>query len=127
MSVKLDFEKCGGLIPAIAQDYKTGEILMMAYINAESWAETLKSGYATYYSRSRRQLWKKGESSGHLQVIHDIFVDCDLDTVIFAVEQLGPGACHTGHRSCFYRRVENGELVETSEPVFDAGKVYKQK
>lgn len=127
MSVKLDFEKCGGLIPAIAQDHKTGEILMMAYINAESWAETLKSGYATYYSRSRRQLWKKGESSGHLQVIHDIFVDCDLDTVIFAVEQLGPGACHTGHRSCFYRRVENGELVETSEPVFDAGKVYKQK
>ncbi len=127
MSVKLDFEKCGGLIPAIAQDYKTGEILMMAYINAESWAETLKSGYATYYSRSRRQLWKKGESSGHLQVIHDIFVDCDLDTVIFAVEQLGPGACHTGHRSCFYRRVENGELVETCEPVFDAGKVYKQK
>ena len=127
MSVKLDFEKCGGLIPAIAQDYKTGEILMMAYINAESWAETLKSGYATYYSRSRRQLWKKGESSGHLQVIHDIFVDCDLDTVIFAVEQLGPGACHTGHRSCFYRRVENGKLVETCEPVFDAGKVYKQK
>ena len=127
MSVKLDFEKCGGLIPAIAQDHKTGEILMMAYINAESWAETLKSGYATYYSRSRRQLWKKGESSGHLQVIHDIFVDCDLDTVIFAVEQLGPGACHTGHRSCFYRRVENGELVETCEPVFDAGKVYKQK
>ncbi|MBO5722898.1 MAG: phosphoribosyl-AMP cyclohydrolase [Lentisphaeria bacterium] len=127
MSVKLDFEKCGGLIPAIAQDHKTGEILMMAYINAESWAETLKSGYATYYSRSRQQLWKKGESSGHLQVIHDIFVDCDLDTVIFSVEQLGPGACHTGHRSCFYRRVENGELVETESAVFDAGKVYKHK
>ena len=127
MSVKLDFEKCGGLIPAIAQDHKTGEILMMAYINAESWAETLKSGYATYYSLSRQQLWKKGESSGHLQVIHDIFVDCDLDTVIFSVEQLGPGACHTGHRSCFYRRVENGELVETESAVFDAGKVYKHK
>ena len=127
MSVKLDFEKCGGLIPAIAQDHRTNEVLMMAYINAESWAETLKSGYATYYSRSRQQLWKKGESSGHLQVIHDIFVDCDLDTVIFSVEQLGPGACHTGHRSCFYRRVENGELVETESAVFDAGKVYKHK
>ena len=105
MSVKLDFEKCGGLLPAIAQDHRTGEVLMMAYINEESWQETLKSGYATYYSRSRNQLWKKGESSGHLQVIHQILVDCDLDTVIFKVEQLGPGACHTGHRSCFYRAV----------------------
>ena len=127
MSVKLDFEKCGGLIPAIAQDHQTNEVLMMAYINAESWAETLKSGYATYYSRSRQQLWKKGESSGHLQVIKDILVDCDLDTVIFKVEQLGPGACHTGHRSCFYRRVENDALVETEDTVFDAGKVYSKQ
>lgn len=126
MSVKLDFEKCGGLIPAIAQDYKTNEILMMAYINEESWQETLKSGYATYYSRSRQQLWKKGESSGHLQVIKDILVDCDLDTVIFKIEQLGPGACHTGHRSCFYRKVAENALVETEETVFDAGKVYSK-
>lgn len=124
MSVKLDFEKCGGLIPAIAQDHKTNEILMMAYINEDSWQETLKSGYATYYSRSRQQLWKKGESSGHLQVIKDILVDCDLDTVIFKIEQLGPGACHTGHRSCFYRKVTENGLVETEETVFDAGKVY---
>ena len=127
MSVKLDFEKCGGLIPAIAQDHKTNEVLMMAYINPESWAETLKSGYATYYSRSRRQLWKKGESSGHLQLIRDILVDCDLDTVIFKVEQLGPGACHTGHRSCFYRRVNGDELTEVESAVFDAGKVYHSK
>ena len=126
MSVKLDFEKCGGLIPAIAQDYRTGEVLMMAYINEESWQETLKSGYATYYSRSRQQLWKKGESSGHLQVIKDILVDCDLDTVIFKIEQLGPGACHTGHRSCFYRKVAENALVETEETVFDAGKVYSK-
>ncbi|MBE6380533.1 MAG: phosphoribosyl-AMP cyclohydrolase [Lentisphaerae bacterium] len=124
MSVELDFEKCGGLIPAIAQDHQTNEVLMMAYINAESWAETLKSGYATYYSRSRKQLWKKGESSGHLQVIKSILVDCDCDTVIFKIEQLGPGACHTGHRSCFYRKVENGELVEVETAVFDAEKVY---
>ena len=126
MSVKLDFEKCGGLIPAIAQDYKTNEVLMMAYINEESWQETLKSGYATYYSRSRRQLWKKGESSGHLQIIRDILVDCDLDTVIFKIEQLGPGACHTGHRSCFYRKVDGNELVEVEETVFDADKVYSK-
>ena len=126
MSVKLDFEKCGGLIPAIAQDHKTNEILMMAYINEESWQETLKSGYATYYSRSRQQLWKKGESSGHLQVIKDILVDCDLDTVVFKIEQLGPGACHTGHRSCFYRKVTENGLVETEEIVFDAGKVYSK-
>ena len=126
MSIKLDFAKCGGLIPAIAQDHKTNEILMMAYINAESWQETIKSGYATYYSRSRQQLWKKGESSGHLQVVKEILVDCDLDTVIFKIEQLGPGACHTGHRSCFYRKVENGELSEVEETVFDADKVYSK-
>ena len=125
--LKLDFEKCGGLIPAIAQDHQTGEVLMMAYINEESWQETLRSGYATYYSRSRQQLWKKGESSGHLQIVHDILVDCDLDTVIFKIEQLGAGACHTGHRSCFYRRVENGTLSEVEEAVFDAGKVYQNK
>ena len=124
MSVKLDFEKCGGLIPAIAQDHRTGEVLMMAYINEESWQETLKSGYATYYSRSRQQLWKKGESSGHLQVIHQILVDCDLDTVIFKIEQLGAGACHTGHRSCFYRAVTPDGLQEVEETVFDVNKVY---
>jgi phosphoribosyl-AMP cyclohydrolase len=126
MAIELDFEKSGGLIPAIAQDYQTGEVLMMAYINAESWNETLKSGYATYFSRSRNQLWKKGESSGHLQVIKDILVDCDCDTVIFKIEQLGPGACHTGHRSCFYRRVENDRLVEVESTVFDAEKVYSK-
>ncbi len=124
MSVKLDFEKCGGLLPAIAQDHRTGEVLMMAYINEESWQETLKSGYATYYSRSRQQLWKKGESSGHLQVIHQILVDCDLDTVIFKIEQLGAGACHTGHRSCFYRAVTSDGLQEVEETVFDVNKVY---
>ena len=122
----LDFEKMGGLIPAIAQDYQTNEVLMMAYINAESWAETLRSGYATYFSRSRNQLWKKGESSGHLQVVKEILVDCDCDTVIFKIEQLGPGACHTGHRSCFYRRVKDNALVEVEATVFDAEKVYSK-
>ena len=128
MPVKLDFAKSGGLIPAIAQDFRTREILMMAYINEESWAETLKSGCATYYSRSRQQLWKKGESSGHVQIIKDILVDCDLDTVVFLVDQKGPGACHTGHRSCFFRRVQdNGELQEVEDVVFDVEKVYSKQ
>ena len=125
--VELDFKKSGGLIPAIAQDCQSGEILMLAYISPESWEETLKSGCATYFSRSRNKLWKKGESSGHVQKIHSILVDCDLDTVVFKVEQLGPGACHTGHRSCFYREVDGGDLRETELPVFDADKVYQVK
>ena len=123
--VELDFKKSGGLIPAVAQDWQSGEVLMLAYISPESWAETLASGYATYFSRSRNKLWKKGESSGHLQKIHSILVDCDLDTVVFKVEQLGPGACHTGHRSCFYRRVDGENLTEVEKTVFDAEKVYK--
>ena len=123
--VELDFKKSGGLIPAVAQDWQSGEVLMLAYISPESWAETLASGYATYFSRSRNKLWKKGESSGHLQKIHSILVDCDLDTVVFKVEQLGPGACHTGHRSCFYRRVDGENLTEVEETVFDADKIYK--
>ena len=125
--LELDFQKSGGLIPAIAQDWQTGEVLMLAYISPESWAETINSGYATYFSRSRNQLWKKGESSGHLQKIHAILVDCDLDTVIFKVEQAGPGACHTGHRSCFYREVDGDSLREVEKPVFDAEKVYQVK
>ncbi|MBE6378251.1 MAG: phosphoribosyl-AMP cyclohydrolase [Lentisphaerae bacterium] len=125
--VELDFEKSNGLIPAVAQDWQTGEILMLAYISPESWAETLKSGCATYFSRSRNKLWKKGESSGHVQKIHSILVDCDLDTVVFKVEQLGSGACHTGHRSCFYREVDGETLRETEKPVFDADKVYQVK
>ena len=125
--VQLDFEKSGGLIPAVAQDWQSNEVLMLAYISPESWEETLRSGYATYYSRSRKALWKKGESSGHLQKIRGILVDCDLDTVIFKVEQAGPGACHTGHRSCFYRAVAGDELQEIESAVFDAEKVYQVK
>jgi phosphoribosyl-AMP cyclohydrolase len=124
--IELDFKKSGGLIPAIAQDAQTGEVLMLAYINEESWAETLKSGCATYYSRSRNQLWKKGESSGNVQKVKAILIDCDEDAVVFKIEQIGGAACHTGHRSCFYRRIENGEAVETDQPVFDPEKVYKK-
>ncbi len=126
MLSELDFEKAGGLIPAVAQDYRTGEVLMLAFIDRAAWAETLASGCATYYSRSRKKLWKKGESSGHVQKIHEILVDCDADAVIYKVEQLGPGACHTGHRSCFFRRVTPAGFVETESIAFDPEKVYEK-
>ena len=125
--MKLDFEKSGGLIPAIAQDYVTGEVLMLAYINEEAWNETLSSGRAVYYSRSRNKLWRKGEESGNVQLVKEIRVDCDLDTVIFMVEQIGGAACHTGHRSCFYTAVNSdGSAKELSEPLFDPEKVYSK-
>jgi phosphoribosyl-AMP cyclohydrolase len=124
--IELDFSKGDGLLPAIAQDWKTGEVLMLAYINRESWEETLRSGHATYWSRSRSKLWKKGESSGHVQVVLEIRVDCDNDAVIFKIDQLGGAACHTGHRSCFYRRVANDTLVVEGEPLFDPEAVYKK-
>lgn len=124
--IELDFNKRGGLIPAIAQDFQTGEVLMQAYINRESWQETLKSGCAVYYSSSRKKLWKKGEESGHIQLIHEILVDCDLDCVIFKVEQRGGAACHTGHRSCFYRKVDGDQLTIIGEKVFDPKKVYSK-
>ncbi len=124
--VKLDFAKGGGLLPAIAQDWKTGEVLMLAYINEEAWNETLKTGNATYWTRSRQKLWCKGEESGNVQKVKEIYVDCDEDTVIFKVEQIGGAACHEGYRSCFFRKYENGELKVIGERVFDPAKVYKK-
>jgi len=124
---KLDFSKSAdGLIPAIAQDWQTGEVLMLAYINEEAWKKTLETGVATYWTRSRKKLWVKGESSGHVQKIHKILVDCDLDTVIYQVEQIGGAACHEGYRSCFFRRVEADQLVVEGERVFDPATVYKK-
>jgi phosphoribosyl-AMP cyclohydrolase len=123
--LELNFTKgTDGLLPAIAQDAATGEVLMLAYINEESWRKTLETGKAHYWSRSRGKLWLKGESSGHVQIVKEILVDCDLDTVVFKVEQLGGAACHTGHKSCFYRRVQGDELEIQGEPVFDPAKVY---
>ncbi len=117
-----------GLIPAIVQDYVSGEVLMLAFINQEAWEKTLATGKAHYWSRSRNTLWLKGESSGHVQLIREILVDCDSDTVIYKVEQLGGAACHTGYRSCFYRRVEEGRLVPVFEhKVFEPEQVYGKK
>ena len=125
---QLDFShSSNGLLPAVAQDYRTGEVLMLAWINQEAWEKTLETGFATYFSRSRQKLWIKGEESGNLQKIREILVDCDEDAVIYRVEQIGGAACHTGHRSCFYREVSNGTLKEVESIVFDPEKIYHQE
>ena len=122
----LDFKKTGGLIPAIAQDFETGDVLMLAYMNEAAWKETLASGMATYFSRSRQSLWKKGETSGNHQVVKEIRVDCDNDTVLLKVEQIGGAACHKGYRSCFYKKIIDNNTVEIVEPkIFDPKEVYK--
>lgn len=123
--VQLDFDKSAdGLLPAIVQDEQTGDVLMLAYINKMAWDRTLQTGKAHFWSRSRNSLWLKGETSGYVQLIKGIFVDCDQDTVIFKVKQLGGAACHKGYHSCFYRHVKNGELVNDSVPVFNPEEVY---
>jgi len=124
--LNLDFEKTDGLIPAIIQDYETGEVLMLAYINKKAWEATLSTGKATYFSRSRQKLWVKGETSGNMQIVREIRIDCDDDTVIFKVEQIGGAACHKGYRSCFYKKVEDGTIKVTEERVFDPREVYNK-
>ncbi len=122
-----NFEKMGGLVPAIVQDAETGEVLMLAYMNEEAWQRTLETGKAHYFSRSRGRIWLKGESSGHVQEVREILLDCDADTVLLRVKQLGGAACHTGYRSCFYRRL-NGDRVEIVSPkIFDPEEVYGRK
>ena len=120
-----DFSKGDGLLPAIAQDVESGEVLMLAYMNAESYAHTLDLGQAVYYSRSRNKLWHKGEESGNVQHIHSIYVDCDADTILLKVKQEGGAACHEGYKSCFFRQVTPEGLVTRGKRVFDPAEVYK--
>jgi phosphoribosyl-AMP cyclohydrolase len=122
--VSLNFAKLDGLLPAVVQDAASGEVLMVAFMNEEAWQQTLKTGEAHYYSRTRNQLWRKGGTSGHVQKVKEIYLDCDEDTVLLKVEQLGGAACHTGHKSCFYRRRSADGWTVTSAPVFDPKKVY---
>lgn len=121
-----NFAKGGGLLPTIAQDAETGDVLMMAYMNEESYAETVATGRAVYFSRGRQKLWRKGEESGNVQKVHSIHLDCDLDTILLKVEQIGGAACHVGYRSCFYRRVTPEGLVVEGSRVFDPDEVYKK-
>lgn len=125
MTPQPDFEKEGGLVPAIAQDYKTGEVLMLAWMNEDAWNASLEEGTAVYWSRSRNRLWRKGETSGRIQTIREIFLDCDGDAVLLKVDQVGDAACHTGRRTCFHNKVEHGSVVVMGQPLFDPIEVYK--
>lgn len=120
-----DFSGPDDLLPAIAQDFESGDVLMMAWMNRQAWELTLAEGRAVYWSRSRNKLWRKGESSGNVQKIREIYLDCDADTILLKVDQIGMAACHTGRRSCFYTRItrDGGEIV--SEPLFDPSEVYR--
>jgi phosphoribosyl-AMP cyclohydrolase len=120
----LDFKKRGGLVTAIAQDHESGEILMVAWMNEKSFRETLARGEVVYWSTSRNELWHKGETSGHVQVVKEIWIDCDGDAVLLKVEQKGGAACHTGRRSCFFRRRDGEGWTELGERVFDPERVY---
>jgi phosphoribosyl-AMP cyclohydrolase len=119
-----DFSKDGGLIAAVAQDAASGEVLMVAWMNAEAYAETVRTGQAVYYSRSRGKLWRKGEESGHIQAVRSIYVDCDADAVLLKVEQAG-AACHEGYRSCFFREVTGEGLKTVAQRLVDPAAVYR--
>jgi phosphoribosyl-AMP cyclohydrolase len=119
----LDFSKAGGLVTAIAVDDANGEVLMVAFMNEESFRQTLELGEAVYWSRSRSEIWHKGATSGHTQKVKSLSIDCDGDVVLMRVEQEG-GACHTGRRSCFYRQFEDGGWKVVADPIFDPKKVY---
>ncbi len=121
-----DFSKNDGLLPAIAQDAQTGEVLMLAWMNAESFAETVRTGHAVYYSRSRGKLWRKGEESGHVQTVREIYIDCDADTILLKVDQLGT-ACHEGYRSCFFRMVTKEGVQVVSERLVQPEQVYRHQ
>jgi phosphoribosyl-AMP cyclohydrolase len=122
--VKIDFNKGNGLIPAIIQDALTHEVLMLGYMNRESWQKTLETKRVSFWSRSRGKLWVKGETSGHTQEVKEVYLDCDGDTLLIKVNQIGGAACHRGFRSCFHLRHEKGEWKVSGEKVFDPKEVY---
>jgi phosphoribosyl-AMP cyclohydrolase len=123
----LDFDKAGGLVTAVIQDYASGRVLMVGYMNEEAFRHTVESGFATFYSRSRQKLWTKGETSGHRLAVKEISTDCDRDAVLLQVEAVGPGVCHNGYRSCFYRRLSGGQWVESEAPTYSPAAVYGDK
>lgn len=126
VELQLDFEKAGGLLPAIVQDWETGEVLMLAFLNGEAFRLTRETGRMHYFSRSRGTIWMKGETSGHIQQVREVLVDCDQDALVFKVHQLGGAACHTGYNSCFFRSLgeDTGLTVVKSKKVFDPRQVY---
>jgi phosphoribosyl-AMP cyclohydrolase len=117
--IELAFQKLDGLVPVVAQDYRTGEVLMLAFMNEEAWRKTLETGIAHYWSRSRNQLWKKGESSGNIQEVREIRADCDRDSVLLKIHQVGEAACHTGYRSCFFNLIRDRDVAVDGQLIFD--------
>ncbi len=126
--MKIDFQKSGGLVPAIIQDERTGDVLMLGFMNSESLVETQRTGEVVFFSRSRNKLWKKGESSGHVLLVRELRVDCDADALLVRVAAAGPGVCHEGYRSCFFRKLEpDGSARIIAERTFAPEKVYGQE
>ncbi|MCH7598680.1 MAG: phosphoribosyl-AMP cyclohydrolase [Myxococcales bacterium] len=123
---QLDFAKNDGLVTAIAQDHSSGEILMVAFMNEESFRLTVETGSVVYWSRSRKKLWRKGEESGNTQKLKSLYIDCDGDAVLMQVEQIGGAACHTGRRNCFFRKLDGDTFIDVGVKVFDPEKVYKK-
>ena len=122
--MELDFKKGGGMLPAVVQEAGTGKVLMLGYMNEEAYRRTHETGNVTFFSRSQNKLWMKGESSGHVLKVSQILVDCDLDSLVVVAEQLGPGTCHEGYRTCFFRRIEGDRMIETEPRAFDPKAVY---
>ena len=122
--MQLDFTKCNGMVPAIVQDHQDGRVLMLGFMDQEAFNKTVATGKVTFFSRTRNKLWTKGETSGHYLLLKRIDVDCDLDTVLVHAEAVGPGVCHEGYRSCFYRTLEGGDWKIVDEPTYDAAKVF---
>ncbi len=120
----LDFNKLDGLIPAVVQDATSQRVLMVGFMNEVAWQKTLETGFVTFFSRTRNKLWMKGESSGHKLVVREISTDCDDDTLLIQVDALGPGVCHAGYQSCFYRKLENGQWIESEKPTYDPSTTY---
>src|SRR5271165_517088 len=125
-TMDLDFTKLNGLLTAVIQDDKTGRVLMVGFMNDESFHKTVETGYVTFFSRSRNKLWMKGETSGHRLVVKEISTDCDRDALLIKVDALGPGVCHEGYQSCFFRRLDNGAWVESEERTYDPAEVYQR-
>ena len=125
--MKLDFSKLDGLVTAVIQDWKSGRVLMVGFMNEDAWAKTVETGYATFYSRSRQKLWLKGESSGHYLVVKEIRTDCDKDAVLIKAEALGPGVCHEGFESCFARTLDGGDWKVVETQAYDPAAVYGAK
>jgi phosphoribosyl-AMP cyclohydrolase len=124
ITMDLDYSKLDGLLPAVVQDASSGRVLMVGFMNGEAFRKTKETGFVTFYSRSRNKLWTKGESSGHRLVVKEIFTDCDVDTILVKVEALGPGVCHEGYESCFFRRLDGENWVVSEARTYDPKAIY---